>query len=471
MVRGTREDTKNQPGLDAAAAEDGATAEDGACDEDASNETAAADPENSAEALRESFCMTEASRTFNLAVQQEADEKGALAVMNDAGVIRMVEPLVTSLDADPSSPGTMGNGGNTCYISAVIFALFARLDAWDALLVRQLQTGQATVMQDLLRESIVNPLRRSEEVDGQVMAHFRYLLQPLGWEADGRREQQDASEFLMFLLEVLEAPLLPAIETLFHGGKEDKDDERQAMERLVQVALPEQVQRSAFRALFTEEKPVALDKVLWAHFFENRVNVSRQVSGDGEEPVGVQGLMMQRLNSWFEGGSEGVSAVILPIMIKRFKYEGNEMQRINRAVEIPELADFSDFIAGSSSATFKLRLRSVVCHSGSSVHRGHYTAITAPVPLRRVGATSHQWLHFDDMHAAGLQTCSDPMGFDRVNMQSDSYLVFYELEKGVGGLTDFEYAMQLQQQELDHGRTAAIARGSIKQDDSECNVQ
>ena len=46
------------------------------------------------------------------------------------------------------------------------------------------------------------------------------------------------------------------------------------------------------------------------------------------------------------------------------------------------------------------------------------------------GATSHQWLHFDDMHAAGLQTCSDPMGFDRVNMQSDSYLVFYELEKG-----------------------------------------
>ena len=45
--------------------------------------------------------------------------------------------------------------------------------------------------------------------------------------------------------------------------QEDKDDERQAMERLVQVALPEQVQRSAFRALFTEEKPVALDKVLW----------------------------------------------------------------------------------------------------------------------------------------------------------------------------------------------------------------
>ena len=82
MVRGTREDTKNQPGLDtAAAAEDGACAEnsaaensattaaaaseDGACAEDASNETATADPGNSAEpALRESFCMTEASRTF-----------------------------------------------------------------------------------------------------------------------------------------------------------------------------------------------------------------------------------------------------------------------------------------------------------------------------------------------------------------------------------------------------------------------
>ena len=90
-------------------------------------------------------------------------------------------------------------------------------------------------MQDLLRESIVNPLQRSQEVDGQVMAHFRYLLQPLGWAGDGLQEQQDASEFLMFLLEVLEvthqelgtrtnqgvwqAPLLPAIETLFHGGK------------------------------------------------------------------------------------------------------------------------------------------------------------------------------------------------------------------------------------------------------------
>ena len=154
MVRGTREDTKNQPGLDAensatensAATTAAAASEDGACAEDASNETTTAVPGNSAEpALRPSFCMTEASRTFNLAVQQEADEKGALAVMNDAGVIRMVEPLVTSLDADPSPPGTMGNGGNTCYISAVIFALFARLDAWDVLLVRQLQTGQVLV--------------------------------------------------------------------------------------------------------------------------------------------------------------------------------------------------------------------------------------------------------------------------------------------------------------------------------------
>ena len=59
-------------------------------------------------------------------------------------------------------------------------------------------------MQDLLRESIVNPMRRSEEVDGGVMAHFRCLLQPLGWEPDGRDEQQDASEFLMFMLSELE---------------------------------------------------------------------------------------------------------------------------------------------------------------------------------------------------------------------------------------------------------------------------
>ena len=99
---------------------------------------------------RDSFCIEEARRTCNLAVQQEAKEKGALVMMNDCGEMRMVEPMHSSQVRD-AVPGTMANGGNTCYISAVIFALFARLDVWDVLLVHQLASPLASRLQDHLR--------------------------------------------------------------------------------------------------------------------------------------------------------------------------------------------------------------------------------------------------------------------------------------------------------------------------------
>eukprot|EP00658_Telonema_sp_P-2_P051592 TRINITY_DN39676_c0_g1_i1.p1 TRINITY_DN39676_c0_g1~~TRINITY_DN39676_c0_g1_i1.p1 ORF type:complete len:168 (-),score=42.27 TRINITY_DN39676_c0_g1_i1:113-616(-) len=123
---------------------------------------------------REEFCLDEAKRTMNLAIQQEADEKGALLMMNDDGTMRMVEPLHSSF-VGGAQPGVMRNGGNTCYMSAVIFAMFARLDAWDVLLVHQLSSCEQTAMQDHLREAVVNPVRRAEAVPGHQMCRLSLI--------------------------------------------------------------------------------------------------------------------------------------------------------------------------------------------------------------------------------------------------------------------------------------------------------
>eukprot|EP00656_Telonema_subtile_P013038 TRINITY_DN16608_c0_g1_i1.p1 TRINITY_DN16608_c0_g1~~TRINITY_DN16608_c0_g1_i1.p1 ORF type:complete len:368 (+),score=81.43 TRINITY_DN16608_c0_g1_i1:306-1409(+) len=352
-------------------------------------------------------------------------------MMNDHGVVHMVEPLHCSFVRE-HTPGVMINGGNTCYMSAVVFAMFARMDTWDILLVHQLAWPLAGRLQDHLRDCVVNPLRRSETVAYHIMRELRELCRYVGWEADLDHRldhQQDASEFSVFLLDVLEAPLLPAVENVFHGGKDDEGDSRCQMERLIAVALPEAApKKTGMKRLFSSnvERPLSLERMLWNHFFENQVHLQRRIDGE-QSPVELQGLMMQKLNAWFEGGSRGVAGLVLPIALKRFEYVNGQAVRVNRAVEIPELIDFSDFVntADASRATFKLRLRSLVCHVGSRMQEGHYTCFTSPLPMRRRGEESQRWLYFDDVGRPALQPCKHPGEVQGIDLQRDAYLLFY----------------------------------------------
>lgn len=79
--------------------------------------------------------------------------------------------------------------------------------------------------------------------------------------------QQDASEAFGFITDKLELPLLTLKTDLFHQGKHDKDDHKFITERLLDVAVPDEV---------PSDTPIPLEKCL-EEYFNNKVEVRREL--------------------------------------------------------------------------------------------------------------------------------------------------------------------------------------------------
>ncbi|KAJ3116828.1 hypothetical protein HK098_006469 [Nowakowskiella sp. JEL0407] len=146
-----------------------------------------------------------------------------------------------------------------------------------------------------------------------------------------------------------------------------------------------------------------LEDLLASYFFDNKINVER---GDDEK-----GMIMQLTDAWQmskllpfftpqnEAGDHVEAAsidydqrnVIIPILLKRYSYINGALKRINRHILLPPEIPFGLFVTGEDSnneefSNYVLRLRSVVCHQGTSPRAGHY------VTFMRLDATPQQSL-------------------------------------------------------------------------------
>jgi hypothetical protein len=93
-------------------------------------------------------------------------------------------------------------------------------------------------------------------------------LAACGWEEAANLEQQDTSEAFSFITEKLELPLLTLKMDIFHTGKEDDtDDHKFVQERLLEVAVPDDIER---------ERPIRLEDCLES-YFNNQVEVVRRL--------------------------------------------------------------------------------------------------------------------------------------------------------------------------------------------------
>lgn len=68
------------------------------------------------------------------------------------------------------------------------------------------------------------------------MEIFRSCLQECGFSPRGSRNQEDASELFLFLVDKLGAPNIPIKEVLFHGGKEHADDKKDTSESMLPLS-------------------------------------------------------------------------------------------------------------------------------------------------------------------------------------------------------------------------------------------
>ncbi|RWA07741.1 hypothetical protein EKO27_g7363 [Xylaria grammica] len=175
-----------------------------------------------------------------------------------AGEIFSYNPAVQMLGAE--------NRGNvTCYLDALLFAMFAKLDAFECMLKADTRDDEPRKKLAVLLRLWVNMLRSGKLIETDMTEHIQEALAECGWKEARFLEQQDTSEAFAFITETLQLPLLTLQVDLFHDGKNDDADHKVVYERLLNLAVPPD----------SEGKGVKLEDCL-EEYFNSQVDVHRE---------------------------------------------------------------------------------------------------------------------------------------------------------------------------------------------------
>lgn len=133
--------------------------------------------------------------------------------------------------------GAENRGNVTCYLDALLFAMFAKLESFECMLKNDSKDEPQKRLAALLR-LWVNLLRSGKLIETDMTQHIQDALAACGWRDAQLLEQQDTSEAFAFITETLQLPLLTLQVDLFHQGKNDDADHKVVYERLLNLAVP-----------------------------------------------------------------------------------------------------------------------------------------------------------------------------------------------------------------------------------------
>ncbi|KAI0977431.1 cysteine proteinase [Xylaria arbuscula] len=186
--------------------------------------------------------------------------------------IEILELLQASLsgeiiDYNPAAHmlGAENRENVTCYLDALLFAMFAKLDAFECMLKADIPDDEPRQKLAVLLRLWVNMLRSGKLIEANMTEHLQETLAECGWKEARLLEQQDTSEAFAFITETLQLPLLPLQVDLFHHGKNDDADHKVVYERLLNLAVPPD----------SEGKGVRLEDCL-EEYFNSQVDVLRE---------------------------------------------------------------------------------------------------------------------------------------------------------------------------------------------------
>ena len=201
-------------------------------------------------ALRSTFAHGDADKAFDL-----------LLAISDSS-----EGIVTEYNPHVKLLGSENRELVTCFLDSVLFAMFSRLDSFEAMLYNPFDDVKKSRLSLLLR-LWVNLLRSGKFITTDITKLIQESLAECGWEDAAELRQQDASEAFTFITEKLELPLLTLKMDIYHTGKEDKkDDHKYINERLLEVAIPSDPSG--------ESQTITLEDCL-ENYFNNRIEVRR----------------------------------------------------------------------------------------------------------------------------------------------------------------------------------------------------
>ncbi|KAF3096096.1 hypothetical protein TWF102_006726 [Orbilia oligospora] len=175
--------------------------------------------------------------------------------------------ILKEWSADVALKGAENNGKVTCYLDSLLFALYAHLDSFEAMLYNVFDDDKRKKLSSLLR-LFVNMLRSGKLVTADIIQEIQISLAECGWKEAALKQQQDASEAFTFIAETLEMPLLTLKMDIAHGGLDIPDDDHKFInERLLNVAIPSESETTG---------PITLERCL-EEYFNNRVDVQRKL--------------------------------------------------------------------------------------------------------------------------------------------------------------------------------------------------
>ncbi|TAQ89789.1 hypothetical protein B7494_g1864 [Chlorociboria aeruginascens] len=179
-----------------------------------------------------------------------------------------VDGAIKPYDPSIRMQGAENREGVTCYLDALLFAMFARLGSFEPILYTVFEDEPRRRLSTLIR-LWVNMLRTGKLIQTDMTKHLQDALAACGWEDAALLEQQDTSEAFSFITEKLQLPLLTLKMDIYHtGADDDKDDHKFIQERLLDVAVPEASEGT--------DRPIKLEDCL-ENYFNNRVEVVRRL--------------------------------------------------------------------------------------------------------------------------------------------------------------------------------------------------
>ncbi|KAF4461095.1 hypothetical protein FALBO_12113 [Fusarium albosuccineum] len=179
--------------------------------------------------------------------------------------------IITPYDPSVEMVGAENRGNVTCYLDALLFSMFAKLDAFECMLKNDFPYEDNRSKLVTLLRMWVNMLRTGKLVHTDLTKLIQDALADCGWSDARMLEQQDTSEAFAFITETLQLPLLSLQVDLFHQGKKDKDDHKVVYERLLNLAVPPD----------PEDRGIKLEDCL-EEYFNAQVDVKRD-SEDGKK--------------------------------------------------------------------------------------------------------------------------------------------------------------------------------------------
>ncbi|KAF9215945.1 hypothetical protein BGZ59_011592 [Podila verticillata] len=183
-------------------------------------------------------------------------------------LVEAVHGTLLPIHQETHLSGAVNDQMTSCYIDALLFAMFARLTAFEGLLNvnldgdsdsdsdgsgKVIEPKSVTEKQEILLSThrlqtwlrmFVNQLRSGKLIQAHVVKELRQHLYCCGWHCPGPMDppgssrQEDASELFMFLTEKLHLPYLPLEQRLLHGAKISDDDDKVITERMLQISIP-----------------------------------------------------------------------------------------------------------------------------------------------------------------------------------------------------------------------------------------